>query len=79
MCTVYKSFVRPHLDYGDIIFDNPTNDSFTQKLESVQYNACLAITVCFRGTSRDKLYQELGLESFLIDDGSGDLSFFTKL
>ena len=51
---VYKSFVRPHLDYGDIIFDNPTNDSFTQKLESVQYNACLAITGCFRGTC-DKL------------------------
>ena len=52
---VYKSFVRPHIDYGGIIFDNPTNDSFTQKLESVQYNACLAITGCFRGTSRDKL------------------------
>ena len=28
---IYKSFVRPHLDYGDIIFDNPTNDYFTQK------------------------------------------------
>ena len=59
----YKSSVRQHLDYGDIIFDNPTNDSFTQKLESIQYNACLAITVCFRGTSRDKIYQGLGLES----------------
>ena len=34
-----------------------------QKLESVQYNASLAITGCFRGTSRDKLYSELGLEN----------------
>ena len=34
-----------------------------QKLESVQYNASLAICGCFRGTSRDKLYSELGLES----------------
>ena len=54
---VYKSFVRPHLDYCDIIFDNPTNDSFTQKLESVQYNACLAIPRSFWGTSRDKIYR----------------------
>ena len=54
---VYKSFVIPHLDYGDILFDNPTNDSFTQKLESIQYNECLAITGSFRGTSRDKIYQ----------------------
>ena len=34
-----------------------------QKLESVQYNASLAINGCFRGTSRDKLYSELSLES----------------
>ena len=34
-----------------------------QKLEIVQYNACLAITGCFRGTSQEKLYSELGLES----------------
>ena len=28
-----------------------------------RYNACLAITGAIRGTSREKLYQELGLES----------------
>ena len=60
---IYKAFVRPHLDYADIIYDQPRNDNFTQKLESVQYNAALAITGCFRGTSREKLYNELGLES----------------
>ena len=32
-------------------------------MESVQYNAALAITGAIRGTSREKLYQELGLES----------------
>ena len=26
--TVYKAFVRPHLDYGDIIYDKPDNESF---------------------------------------------------
>ena len=38
------------------------NDSFYQKLESVQYNATLAITEPIRDTSLEKLYQELGLE-----------------
>ena len=60
---ISKDFVRPHLDYGDIIFDHPFNLSFENKLESIQYKATLAITGCFGGTSRDKLYQELCLES----------------
>ena len=34
-----------------------------QKLESVQYNASLAITGRFRCTSRDKLYSKLGFEN----------------
>ena len=32
-------------------------------MESVQHNAALAITGTIRGTSREKRYQELGLES----------------
>ena len=63
LLTIYKSNVRPHLDYGDIIYDRPNNDSFVKKLESVQYNAALAITGAIRGTSKDRIYQELGLES----------------
>ena len=35
----------------------------SHKIESVQYNAVLAITTAIRGTSKEKLYQELGLES----------------
>ena len=45
------------------MYDYPGNASFMQKLESVQYNASLSITGCFRSNSRDKLYSELGLES----------------
>ena len=63
LLTIYKSFVRPHLDYGDIIYDQPYNDSFCQKLESYQYNAALAITGAIRGTSKTKMYNKLGLES----------------
>ena len=32
---IYKSFIRPHLDYGDTAYDQSTNDSLCQKLESV--------------------------------------------
>ncbi|MEM6812740.1 MAG: reverse transcriptase domain-containing protein, partial [Pseudomonadota bacterium] len=77
--TIYKAFVRPHLDYGDIIYDHPGNASFSQKLESIQYNACLAITGCFRGTSREKLYSELGLESLSDRRHRRRLIFFYKI
>ena len=63
LLTIYKSFLRPHLDYGNIIYDRAFNKSFQNKLESVQYDAALAITGAIRGSSREKLYQELGLES----------------
>ena len=63
LITIYKAFARSHLDYGDILYDQAYNMSFYHKLESIQYNACLAITGAIRSTSKEKLYQELGLES----------------
>ena len=63
LVTIYKVFLRPLIDYGDIIYDQPNNDSFCEKLESIQYQAALAITGAIQGTSRDKIYAELGLES----------------
>ena len=36
------SFIRPHLDYGDIIFDQAFNKSFHNNLELIQYNASLS-------------------------------------
>ena len=53
----------PLLDYGDIIYDQPHNESVCEKLESVQYKVALAITDAIQGTSRDKIYQKIGLES----------------
>ena len=39
------SFVRPHLDYGDIICDHPNNETLNQKIKRIQYNATLVISV----------------------------------
>ena len=33
LLTIFKSFVRLPLDYGDIIFDNLLNESLINKLE----------------------------------------------
>ena len=63
LLTRYKSFVRPHLDYGNVVYDQPKNSHFSDKIETVQYNAAFVITGTIRRTSREKLYQELGLES----------------
>ena len=58
--TIYKTFVKPILDYADIIYDKPLTESFKDKLEMVQYNAGLVITGTFKGTSRDRIHRELG-------------------
>ena len=50
--TMYKWFVRPHLDYGNIIYDQYKNERFCQKQKYYQYNAALAITGAIRGTSQ---------------------------
>ena len=51
LLTIYKSFVRPHLEYDDVIYDQNYNNYFHQKLESIQYNAALTVTGARRGSS----------------------------
>ena len=76
---IYEPFVRPHLDYGDVIYDEAYNKTFHQKLESIQYNSCLALSGAIRGSSREQLYQELGLESLQRQRWYRKLSFFYKI
>ena len=59
LLTIYKSFIRPHFDYGDVIYDQAYTALFHQKIESVRYNSALAITGAIRGTSKEKLYHGL--------------------
>ena len=71
---IFKSFVRPLLDYADIIYDKLCNETFKGKLEAVHYNACLVITGPIRGTFRERLYRELGLET--LNDRRWSRNFF---
>ena len=63
LIAIYKAFLRPLIDNGDIIYDQPQNESFCEKLESVQYKVALAITGAIKGSSREDIYQELSFES----------------
>ena len=78
LLTIYKSFLRPHLDYGDILYDKPSNDGFQNKMEKVQYRACLTITGGVQGTSREQLYDELRLHSLVKRCWCNKLVFFYK-
>ena len=68
---MYKTFVRPHLDYCDIIYHIPPKldqigvvlNSVMEMAEKVQYQAALAVTGTWQNSSRSKLYEELGWES----------------
>ena len=79
LLTIYKSFIRSHLHYCDIIYDKPHNDTFCRMIETVQYNASLEITGSIKGTSLERLYQELGLESLSDYDWYGRLAFFFNI
>ena len=63
LLTTYKSLIKRHLNYGDILYDKPNNENFQNKMEKVQYRACLVITVGIQGISRERLYDELGIHS----------------
>ena len=86
---LYKLYVRPHLDYGDVIYHIPAKicefsqntflPNLMEKIESVQYSAALAITGAWRGTSQQKLYAELGWESLSSRRWSRRLTLFYKI
>ena len=67
---IYKALVRSHLDNCDIIYHVPSHqnqaplgvtlNSVMEKVERIQYQSVLAISGAWRGSSRSKLYEELG-------------------
>ena len=70
---MYKSLVRPHPDYCDIIYHIPSHlnqaplgvtlNSVMENVERIQYQSALAISGVWHDSSRTKLYEELGWES----------------
>ena len=59
---IYQSFIRPILEYGDVLFDNCTQ-SDKKDLEQIQQEAARIITGTTKLVSIDKLMNEIGWES----------------
>ena len=59
--------------------DKPNNEKFINKIEKAQYNEALAITGAIRGTSWEKIYGQLGLESLKFRRWSRKLACFYKI
>ena len=62
---MHKLHVRPHFDYGDIIYheiDPELSLDFSEKLEATQYSAAHAVSGAWRGSHTWKLHEELGSE-----------------
>ena len=70
---MYKTLARSHLDYCDVIYHEPskvnqpplgmTLTASMEEIERIQYHAALAVTGAWQGSSRAKLYEQLGWES----------------
>ena len=74
LLAVYKLFIKPHLDYDDILYDQTLNNFFHEKLESIEYNGVIAITVAKRGNSRENLIKNSALNPYSNDDGTGNFA-----
>ena len=57
---MYKSFVLPHFDFSDVLWDNCSN-ALSDELEKLNLEAIRTIIGAVRGTSHQKLYDESGL------------------
>jgi tRNA A37 N6-isopentenylltransferase MiaA len=54
---IYMSFIRPILEYPDVIWDSQ-NQSLINKLENVQLNAAKVVTGGTKLTGLNRLYEE---------------------
>ena len=73
--TVYKLYIRPHLEYGDLVFNSheigkseifntfQDSDIISFEIESIQYQAARIITGAWDKSNKGELYKLLGWES----------------
>ena len=76
--TMYIAFVRPQLGYGDIIYDEAYNEKFHQKLESIQYNACLALLELLEDSQEKNFTILYVLNPSKVDIGAGNFPYFIR-
>ena len=78
-CSIYKSCVRPQLDYGDVIHDIPSRtydlfcssylSSWMEKLEAVEYATALVTTGAWWRISCENFIMSLDENPLISKDG----------
>ena len=63
LLTIYKTFVRSHLSYADVIYDRVYNSFFHEKIRISSIQFLSGNNKSNNRTLSEKLYEELGLES----------------
>ena len=62
LTSLYKSLIRPLMEYGNVIWNN-CYDCDSTLLDSVQYEAARLVTGAIKGTRSERIYKELAWES----------------
>ena len=44
LLTIYKFVIKPHLDYGNVMYNQPLNEALSNRIKSVQFKVGLATT-----------------------------------
>ena len=60
---IYTFFIKSHIYYVNVFFDQLFDNSLDQRLEPTQYNAIIARRRATRKPSNEKLYQASNLVS----------------
>ena len=76
--TIYIAFVRPVLEYSDVVFDNCTTEC-KDLLESLQKRAGKIVTGAIRGTPSNLLYAELSWETLQTRRTKHEIMLFSKI
>jgi len=75
---LYKSLVRPMLEYGDIVFDD-NSTTLSQRLEAIQVDAARTCTGAFISTSTNLLLSELGWSTLTERRKTHKLIYYYKI
>ena len=75
---IYLTFIRPLLEYGDILFDNCTQNE-KSSIEKIQHEAARIVTGATKLVSIEKLNKEVGWESLETRRRNHKLTLFYKM
>ena len=76
---LYKSLIRPIMEYGDLIWPDNCTVGNSELLECVQYESAKVVTGAIAGTNSKSLREELVWEEFSTRRKTHKLSHFYKI